>query len=186
MLKTFSEELTGKVLTPAANDLFFAGAGGLLRDSQREIFHSIVAKGIFVAKRSGPDIGPTIAVLSGQVRAPNNDDWEDLRRLLNYLKRTIDEHVMVRIDGIFQVTKWYVDATFTVHPYFKSHTCENSSYLLISYARTGAQLHVRVHQEVRIRAHLHIYFIFHYILIARSCVQWYTQATVRACTRDQE
>ena len=122
MLESFPEEFTGKVLTPAANDLFFVGVGRLLSDSQREIFHSIVAKGIFVAKRSRPDIRPTISVLSGRVRAPNDEDWKKLRRLLNYLKRTMEEHLVIRIDGGFQVLKWYVDATFVLHPDFNFHT----------------------------------------------------------------
>ena len=31
------------------------------------------------------------------------------------------EHLIIRMDGSFQVLKWYVDATFAVHPDFKSH-----------------------------------------------------------------
>ena len=61
-------------------------------------------------------------MLSGRVRSPNNDDWKKLRRLLNYLKRTKADHLVVRIDEGFQVAKWYVDASFAVHPDFKSHS----------------------------------------------------------------
>ena len=50
MLESFPEELSGKALTPAANDLFMTGAGGLLSESKREVFHSIVANGLFVEK----------------------------------------------------------------------------------------------------------------------------------------
>ena len=62
-------------LTPSNNELFKQGHGKMSSQEKKEIFHSIiVAKALFVANRSRPDILPTVSVLSGQVRAPNRDD----------------------------------------------------------------------------------------------------------------
>ena len=61
-------------------------------------------------------------MLSGQVRAPNNDDWKKLRRLLNYLKCTMSNHMVVNINRGFQAAKWYMSASSAVHPDFKSHS----------------------------------------------------------------
>ena len=60
-----------KVATPSALDLFDKGSGALLTKDKREIFHSVIAKGIFVCTRSRPDGLPTVGVLSGRVREPN-------------------------------------------------------------------------------------------------------------------
>ena len=108
--------------TPAGLNLFKKGAGELLDDKKKEIFHTVVAKGIFIAKRSRPDIAPTVAVLSGRVRDPNLDDWKKLGRLCGYLKRTLSDHLVLRVDGDLNFADWFVDASFAVHEDFKSHT----------------------------------------------------------------
>ena len=43
------------------------GESSLLNKEGREAFHTCVAKGIYISKRSRPDIQPTISVLSGRV-----------------------------------------------------------------------------------------------------------------------
>ena len=64
MIKGWPEDIVEKdvAITPASNNLFEVGDSGLLSDNKREIFHKTVAKGIFVAGRSRPDITPTILV----------------------------------------------------------------------------------------------------------------------------
>ena len=66
LLKEFREhyKLDGDAETPAGTDLFVNKGGELLNDNMREIFHTFVAKGLFMSKRSRPDIQPTIAVLA--------------------------------------------------------------------------------------------------------------------------
>ena len=82
----------------------------------------MVAKGIFIAKRSRPDIAPTVAVLSGRVREPNIDDWKKLGRLCGYLKRTLKDHLVLRVGREIEYADWFVDASFAVHEDFRSHT----------------------------------------------------------------
>lgn len=64
MIKSFPEELgKNKVKTPSSNHLYEGGEGLLLTNEKREVFHSIVAKGIFVGGQSRPEIIPTVSVL---------------------------------------------------------------------------------------------------------------------------
>ena len=88
---------------------------------RREAFHTSVAQGIFVSKRARPDIHQTVAILSTRVREPNESDWHKLCRFIKYLNGTHDKYLTLSIDTI-GVIKWFIDASFAVHPDFKSHT----------------------------------------------------------------
>ena len=112
---------TDKVSTPAALDLFDKGSGALLGKEKREIFHSVITKGIFICTRSRPDGLPTVGVLAGQVCEPNQSDWDKGRRLVRYFACTCDLHLILRYDGL-KICKWSVDFAFVVHPDFKSHS----------------------------------------------------------------
>ena len=107
--------------TPASNDLLDIGKGEKLNDEMREIFHSFVAKGLFVSKRARLDIAPTISVLSTRVQKPNDDDWKKLVRLMKYLNGTQELHLTLSANDL-RTIKWYIDASFAVHPDFRSHT----------------------------------------------------------------
>ena len=87
----------------------------------REDFHTFVAKGLFACKRARPDTGTAIAVLLTQVRSPSMDDWQKLIRYMKYVKRTANDVLTLSADNL-HILKWYVDASFGVHPDFKSHT----------------------------------------------------------------
>ena len=84
-------------------------------------YHTTVAKGLFLCKRSRPDIQPTIAVLSTQVKSPTESDWKKLIRMLEYLKGTSKLCLKLKADNP-QVVKWYVDVSFAVNPDYRSHT----------------------------------------------------------------
>jgi hypothetical protein len=55
------------------------------------------------------------------VRHSNEDDWRKLRRLIQFINGTRDDVLTLSADNL-NVIKWYVDASFAVHPDFKSHT----------------------------------------------------------------
>jgi hypothetical protein len=107
--------------TPAADDLFAEGDDVFLCKEKAEEFHTIVAKGLFACKRARPDIHPTIAVLCTRVKRPTEDDWKKMICLLKYLNGTKKDKLTLSMDSI-HVIKWYVDASFAVHPDFRSHT----------------------------------------------------------------
>lgn len=93
----------------------------MLCDSERELFHSVVAKDLFVGCRSRPDIVPTISVLSSRLREPSKDDWRKCGRLVKHLKCIDNLHLILHYDGL-AITRWHVDASYTVHPNFRSHS----------------------------------------------------------------
>ena len=112
---------TDIMMTPAGNNLFELGHSKLLSKERKEQFHTNVAKGMFIAKRARPDIQPTVAVLATRVREPNESDWQKLLRLMKYMNGSQKKHLTLSIDDMKSI-KWYVDASFAVHPDFKSHT----------------------------------------------------------------
>ena len=108
--------------TPAADNLYLDGRGKRLDARMSEMFHRMVAKGIFICKRGRPDIQPTIAALCTRVADAREGDWKRLIRLMRYLNGTKDLTLKLDANGNMRVIKWYVDASFAVHSDFKSHT----------------------------------------------------------------
>ena len=63
------------------------------------------------------------AVLSTRVKKPYESDWKKLKRLLMYLNGTRGKFLTLRIDELgISIIKRFIDASFAVHPDFKSHT----------------------------------------------------------------
>jgi hypothetical protein len=124
MLRDFPEQLmdTDTSKTPAGDDLFNHGQGKKLEKERAEQYHTMVAKGLFLCKRARPDIQPTITVLCTRVKDPNQADWKKLVRLMKYLNGTRKLRLTLGA-GNLNCIKWSVDASFAVHPDFKSHTC---------------------------------------------------------------
>ena len=71
----------------------------LLESERADVFHTIVAKGLFVVKRARPDIMMTIAFLCTRVRGPTEDDWKKLVRLIRYLNGTAELCLTLAADG---------------------------------------------------------------------------------------
>ncbi len=80
-----------------------------------------MAKGLFLCKRSRPDIQTTIAFLCTRVKEPDEDDWKKLIRLLQYLNYSKDLFLTLSADTT-NIIQWFSDAAFGVHPDMKSHT----------------------------------------------------------------
>ena len=101
--------------------MFEKGPNKLLERSRCEEFHTMTARGLFLTKRARPDIQQTIAVLCTQGQNSNESDWKKLVRLMKYLNGSKRKHLTLSADNL-KIIKWYVDASFAVHPDFKSHT----------------------------------------------------------------
>jgi hypothetical protein len=106
---------------PASNALFNKGQGRILHKERADMYHTMVAKALFLCKRARPDIEQTIAVLCTRVKEPNKADWNKLVRMMKYLNSTRDLRLTLSADNLSCI-KWYVDASFAVHPGFKRHT----------------------------------------------------------------
>ena len=122
MLEEYPEELKGKSMTPANEKLFKVNESSTrLEKEKAEVFHTTVAKGLFLSKRARPDIQIAIAFLCTRVKEPTVEDWGKLGRLMDYLKRTKDECLIIKMDDSNTI-KWYIDVAYAVHPDMRSHT----------------------------------------------------------------
>jgi hypothetical protein len=101
--------------TPATNNLFKTRqeVDGLSRQ-QAGLFHAVVAKLLFVAKRARPDILLAISFLTMRVKNLDQDDWKKLLRVLGYLKGTLDLSFSVSCEKMDKLT-WYVDGSYASH-----------------------------------------------------------------------
>ncbi len=64
------------------------GGSPVLADEKRKLFHSTVARLLYLAKRARPDIIIIVGFLCTRVKAPLEDDQNKLEMLLGYLKKT--------------------------------------------------------------------------------------------------
>ena len=92
-----------------------------LSQKEAQVFHTIVAKLLFLCKQARLDILTGVAFLTTRVRKPNEDDGKKLSRILKYLSGTRDL-VLTLESNLTRTVKWWVEATFAVHHDMKSHT----------------------------------------------------------------
>ena len=92
-----------------------------LTTTKSEVFHTFVMKGMFLAKRGRPDILTGISYLSTKIIKPFEEDLKKLRKVISYLKNTIDVVLTLEADDT-QTLSWYVDSSFGVHKDLRSHT----------------------------------------------------------------
>ena len=106
-------------LNPAGNNISEKGDIKRLGKKETEQFHTSVSRIMFIAKREGPYIHQTAAVLSTRVKEPNDDDQQNLVRMIKYLNVTNIKYLTLSADDL-KVIKWYVGRGFVVRPDFKS------------------------------------------------------------------
>ena len=141
---------TIKCSSPAGPDLFESKPNtGYLCKEKAELFHTMVAKGLFVAKRARPDILPVIAVLCTRVSKPTEHDWKLLDRMMKFLYATREETQKIDVNQQLNITKWYIDAAFAVHEDFKSHT---GGVLFFDNIRGGSILSVSRKQKLNTKS----------------------------------
>lgn len=119
-LKEF--EIEGTSPLPAPSHLFMVSEGRRqLAKKEKEIFHSIVAKLLYLAKHGRPDLLTAVSFLTTRVQDPDEDDLKKLERLIKYLKGTRELVLTLEADDLTQIHV-YIDASYAVHPDMKSHS----------------------------------------------------------------
>ena len=124
MCDDFEEESgikLGKSKVPAPANLLDRGKGPKVDSKLAELYHTYVMKAMYLCKRARPDIEPSIAILCTRVKDPIEDDWRKFLQMMKYLNATKTVKKYMSIDNP-AIVKWYVDASYAVHPDFKSHT----------------------------------------------------------------
>jgi len=107
--------------TPAPSCLHDTDISPKLPRKEAETFHTFLSKALFLCKQALPDIQLAVATLCTRVKAPNQDDWRKLLRLMLFLFETINDELILSADRL-DIICWFVDTAFAVHPDFKSHT----------------------------------------------------------------
>jgi hypothetical protein len=122
LIDEIPEEFTGHAATPASNHLFQVNdKAEKLDDEKSEKFHHLTAKLLYLSKRARPDLQTAVAFLCKRVKQPDVDDWKKLGRCLRYLRGSKELYLTLEADGT-GIVKWWIDASFAVHPDMKSHT----------------------------------------------------------------
>ena len=84
-------------------------------------FHNLVVKTLFATKRARPDTCTSIAFLTMRVQEPDKDDWRKLAHLMKYLRGMQRLPLILSANGS-GILKWWVDASFAVHPNMHRHS----------------------------------------------------------------
>ena len=96
--------------SPASENLFCIDESSKRLDPDHaQLFHTTVAKGLFLCKRARPDIMTAIAFLCTRVCEPTEEDWLKLLRMMRYLNGTKRLFLTLSADSS-NVVKWYGDA----------------------------------------------------------------------------
>jgi len=135
---------SGTAMTPASSDLMSRDDDAKFLSKQRkEQYHNIVAKGIFMAKRSRPDIRHTVAVLAMRVREPNESNWNKMVRLLKYLNGTRQKCLIVCCDPTRSLNATHGSYSESVKPmliksflYFLYHNNDATNIPYSTFVRT--------------------------------------------------
>jgi len=132
------------VTSPAGVDLFSPDNSKKLDEKERETFHRMTAKALFLCKRARPDIQPIVAVLCTRVKKPGVKDWNKLVRMMKHLHNTVDDVLVLSAENGIYGVDWMIDAAFAVHPDFRSHTGATMSFK----EGTGAVIGISAKQKL--------------------------------------
>jgi hypothetical protein len=91
------------------------------RNQDKDVeFHNLVAKILYATKRARSDTCTAIAFLTTRVGASDKDDWTKLVNLMRYTRGTCMMPLIISANGS-GILKWWVDASFAVHPNMCGH-----------------------------------------------------------------
>lgn len=108
--------------TPAKKNLFEVDSDAMrLSGDRAESFHSVVCKLLYVAIRARMDILLAVGFLCTRVSKSTVEDEVKLKRVLEYIKGSMDKEYTLGADDLGRMRSW-VDASYAVHPDMRSHT----------------------------------------------------------------
>jgi len=121
-INSFHDDITRDASTPVTSYLFgVRESSPHLSEEKADNFHSVVAMLLFISRRCRLDIQTAVGFLTTRVSAPDQDDWNKLKRVLQYLRGTIDLVLTLGADDLLSMFAW-VDVSYGVHSDCKSHT----------------------------------------------------------------
>ena len=123
MLKDAPASMDGHATTPAASHLFKVNTDNpkLLCKEKKELFVHLVMQGLYLSQRGRPDIRTAISFLCSRLHCPDEDDFKKLTRMIRYLRHTLYMCLVLGRDDSDSV-RWWIDASYAVHPNMRGHT----------------------------------------------------------------
>ena len=101
---------------PASDHLFkLREDGRKLTEELADAFHHMVYELLFAANRARHDIQAAVSLLTTQVKAPDEDDWGKLVRVLKYINGTGYMKLILSADEMNFTVQWYVDGLHQIH-----------------------------------------------------------------------
>ena len=122
-LKDAPTSMDGHATTPAATHLFKINTDNpkLLCKKKKDLFVHLVMQGLYLSQRGRPDIRTAVSFLCSRRNCPDEDDFKKLTRLIQYLRHTLYMCLVLGKDGTESV-RWWIDASYAVHPNMRGHT----------------------------------------------------------------
>ena len=96
-------------------------SGNRLSQDWAILFHRLVTKFLFFRKRARPYIHPTIEFLTTRVQDPDEDYWQNIQHILQYLHGTHEMAVYLN-NYVLNILHWWVDPSYNVNDDIKGHT----------------------------------------------------------------
>ena len=118
------EQIKSSAATPAAEHLFDLcedKQDHILPEEKSRAFNHSIAQLLFLCACARPDIRMLVSFLCTICKAPDEDDWVKLKRVLKYLYGTPHMSLCLLVDNLHTL-KWWVDASCAVHWDSWSHT----------------------------------------------------------------
>jgi len=109
-------DMSGLANTPAASHLMQVNLDNpvLLDETTADLFHTLVAKLLYLSKHGRPDIMLAVSFLCTRVKAPDEDDYRKLTRVIKYLRKSINLSLTLECNNPLNV-EWWVDASYACH-----------------------------------------------------------------------
>ena len=123
MLSDAPSSMDGKASTPAAAHLFKINTEDPkpLDQARKHLFVHLVMQGLYLSQRGRPDIRTAISFLCSRLKCPDEDDYKKLTRLIRYLRQTLFISLVLGKDDT-GIVRWWIDASYAVHPDMRGHT----------------------------------------------------------------
>jgi hypothetical protein len=109
-------DMSGLANTPASSHLLQVNCKNptLLDENTADLFHTLVAKLLYLSKHGQPDILLPVSFLCSGVKSPDQDDYRKLTRVVKYLRKSIDLPLTLECGNPLNV-EWWVDASYACH-----------------------------------------------------------------------
>jgi hypothetical protein len=112
----------GTASSPAGHNLFTVKSDSqLLTSTDKDSYHSTVARLLYLSKRTRPDLLLTVSFLTIRVQAPTEDDMQKLKRALQYVNGTRKLGLRLRHNASATLHA-FIDASYGVHDDYRSHS----------------------------------------------------------------